>query len=86
MLQELLTDAPESVRWPDGLRRALGTRGFASEVQAVLARAREKGFDGDALHRLGAAARPAGVRRGRASSSTSTSTSSTARAPSTTPT
>ena len=55
VLQELLTDAPESVRWPDGLRRALGTRGFASEVQAVLARAREKGYDGAALHRLGAA-------------------------------
>ena len=55
VLQELLTDAPESVRWPDGLRRALGTRGFASEVQAVLARAREKGYDGAALHRLGVA-------------------------------
>jgi superfamily I DNA/RNA helicase/RecB family exonuclease len=53
VLQELLTHAPESVQWPDGLRRAVGTRGFASEVQAVLARAREKGYDGPELHRLG---------------------------------
>ncbi len=53
VLQELLTEAPESVRWPETLRRALGTRGFASEVQSVLARAREKGLDGAALRRLG---------------------------------
>ena len=33
VLRELLTDAPESVRWPDSLRGALGTRGFAHEVQ-----------------------------------------------------
>ena len=54
MLRELLTDAPESVRWPDSLRGALGTRGFAHEVQSVLGRAREKGLDGDALRELGA--------------------------------
>lgn len=53
VLRELLTEAPESVRWPDSLRRALGTRGFAHEVQAVLGRAREKGLDGDALRALG---------------------------------
>ncbi|WP_395692312.1 ATP-dependent helicase [Nocardioides sp.] len=53
VLQELLTDAPESVRWPAGLRRAVGTRGFAAEVQAVLARAREKGLEGADLTRLG---------------------------------
>src|SRR3954449_6085173 len=53
VLRELLTDAPESVRWPDSLRGALGTRGFAHEVQAVLGRAREKGLDGDALRALG---------------------------------
>ncbi len=55
VLGELLTNAPESVRWPDALRRALGTRGFAHEVQAVLGRAREKGLDGDALRALGEA-------------------------------
>ncbi|WP_370250429.1 ATP-dependent helicase [Nocardioides sp.] len=49
VLRELLTDHPESVRWPEGLRRALGTRGFAREVNAVLSRAREKGLDGDEL-------------------------------------
>ncbi len=53
VLQGLLTDAPESVPWPDTLRRAVGTRGFAREVQSVLARAREKGLDGPALQRLG---------------------------------
>ena len=53
VLQELLTDAPESVRWPDSLRRAVGTRGFAVEVQAVLSRAREKGLEGEDLAALG---------------------------------
>ncbi|HYF71329.1 MAG TPA: ATP-dependent DNA helicase [Nocardioides sp.] len=55
VLQELLTDAPESVRWPAALRHAVGTRGFASEVQAVLARAREKGLEGADLRDLGLA-------------------------------
>ncbi|UMG91801.1 ATP-dependent helicase [Nocardioides sp. TF02-7] len=55
VLRELLTDHPESVRWPERLHRALGTRGFAREVHAVLARAREKGLDGHALHALGVA-------------------------------
>ncbi|MFI1098347.1 UvrD-helicase domain-containing protein [Streptomyces sp. NPDC020917] len=32
------------VRWPDDLRAALGTRGFADEVRAVLARTRELGL------------------------------------------
>ncbi|WP_139978245.1 ATP-dependent helicase [Nocardioides litoris] len=54
VLRELLTDAPESVTWPESLRRALGTRGFAREVNAVLSRAREKGLDGDELLALGA--------------------------------
>jgi superfamily I DNA/RNA helicase/RecB family exonuclease len=53
VLRELLTDHPESVTWPDGLHRALGTRGFAREVNAVLSRAREKGLDGDQLVDLG---------------------------------
>ncbi len=53
VLRELLTDHPESVRWPTSLRHALGTRGFAREVNAVLSRAREKGLDGDDLRALG---------------------------------
>ncbi|GAB3257672.1 ATP-dependent helicase [Nocardioides dilutus] len=53
VLRELLQDHPESVRWPDRLKAALGTRGFAREVHAVLSRAREKGLDGDELRRLG---------------------------------
>ncbi len=53
VLRELLTDHPESVRWPESLTRALGTRGFAREVNAVLSRAREKGHDGLALRHLG---------------------------------
>jgi len=53
VLRELLTEHPESVVWPDRLRHALGTRGFAREVHAVLARAREKGLDGVDLLRLG---------------------------------
>lgn len=53
VLRELLTDAPESVAWPSGLERALGTRGFAREVGAVLSRAREKGLDGVDLEALG---------------------------------
>ena len=32
VLRELLQDHPESIRWPDDLRHALGTRGFAREV------------------------------------------------------
>lgn len=53
VLRELLSDAPEAVRWPEGVRAALGTRGFAREVQAVLGRSREKGLDGAALAALG---------------------------------
>ena len=53
VLRELLRDNPESVVWPDQLRRAVGTRGFVREVQAVLARAREKGLDPAGLRALG---------------------------------
>jgi superfamily I DNA/RNA helicase/RecB family exonuclease len=53
VLRELLQDHPESVRWPDRLKPALDTRGFAREVHAVLSRAREKQLDGEALQRLG---------------------------------
>ena len=55
VLRELLTDAPESVAWPESLRRALGTHGFVREVQAVLSRAREKQLDGAQLRALGEA-------------------------------
>ena len=55
VLRELLSDHPESVAWPDSLARALGTRGFAREVHAVLSRAREKGLDGAELRALGEA-------------------------------
>lgn len=53
VLQQLLTDAPESVRWPDGFRGAVGTRGFAREVQDTLARARERGLDPVTLRSVG---------------------------------
>lgn len=53
VLQELLTDNPESVRWPDALKAAVGTRGFAREVHTVLSRARERGLDPDDLVALG---------------------------------
>ncbi len=53
VLRELLTDDADPVTWPESLRAALGTRGFAREVHAVLSRAREKGLDGEALTRLG---------------------------------
>lgn len=55
VLRELLEDHPEAVRWPEAFRRALGTRGFAREVHDVLARAREKGLDPEALANLGLA-------------------------------
>jgi superfamily I DNA/RNA helicase/RecB family exonuclease len=45
VMRQLLTGEAESVRWPDTLSRALGTRGFTAEVRGVLARAREKGLD-----------------------------------------
>ncbi|MFD3543202.1 UvrD-helicase domain-containing protein [Streptomyces sp. NPDC058662] len=38
-----------SIRWPEDLRAALTTRGFADEVRAVLARARELGLGPGAL-------------------------------------
>ena len=53
VLQDLLTHAPESVQWPDTLRQAVGTRGFAREVLDVLARAREKGLGPEELRRIG---------------------------------
>ncbi|GGF41626.1 DNA helicase [Marmoricola endophyticus] len=52
LVAELLT-GPEAVRWPDGLRAAVGTRGFAREVASVLSRARERGVDPEDLVALG---------------------------------
>ncbi len=40
-------------RWPERLRPALGTRGFAAELRDFLLRGAERGFDGRALARLG---------------------------------
>ncbi len=53
ILQELLR-APEAPGWPDALRAAVGTRGFAREVQSVLSRARERGLSPADLVALGA--------------------------------
>jgi superfamily I DNA/RNA helicase/RecB family exonuclease len=39
--------------WPDRLRAALGTRGFATELRDFLLRAAERGLDGRGLARLG---------------------------------
>ena len=55
VLQRLLTHEAESVRWPAALDRAVGTRGFAREVQTVLARAREKGLEPSDLVAIGRA-------------------------------
>jgi superfamily I DNA/RNA helicase/RecB family exonuclease len=40
-------------RWPERLRPALGTRGFAAELRDFLLRGAERGFDGRGLARLG---------------------------------
>src|SRR4051812_36699497 len=53
VVRELLQRHAESVTWPPEFERALETRGFAREVQMVLARAREKGMESDDLVALG---------------------------------
>ena len=40
-------------RWPERLRAALATRGFAEEVRDLLLRAAERGLDGRSLRQLG---------------------------------
>src|SRR3984957_2995343 len=45
--------ADGAVNWPDRLRPALVTRGFAEELRDVLMRAAERGLDGKALRQLG---------------------------------
>ncbi|MGN6132282.1 MAG: ATP-dependent helicase, partial [Nocardioidaceae bacterium] len=65
-LQRLLTHEQESVPWPRSLHQAVGTRGFAREVQAVLARARERGLAPEDLVELGRRGeQPAWVAAGR---------------------
>ncbi|WP_424215408.1 UvrD-helicase domain-containing protein [Streptomyces sp. BI20] len=44
-----LPEAHRPIRWPDDLRAALTTRGFADEVRAVIARSRELGLGPEAL-------------------------------------
>jgi superfamily I DNA/RNA helicase/RecB family exonuclease len=46
--------ADGGLNWPDQLRPALGTRGFAAELRDFLLRAAERGLDGRALAALGA--------------------------------
>ncbi len=54
------------VTWPDHLRPALGTRGFAAEVADLFDRARERGLEGAELRALGERhGRPAWVAAGR---------------------
>ncbi|HEY1625952.1 MAG TPA: ATP-dependent DNA helicase [Streptosporangiaceae bacterium] len=40
-------------KWPEPLRAALGTRGFAEELRDLILRAAERGLDGAGLRRLG---------------------------------
>ena len=51
MLRGEVADA--GLNWPERLRPALGTRGFAEELRDVLMRAAERGLDGKALRQLG---------------------------------
>ena len=53
IVRELLARFDESVRWPSDLAAAVGTRGFAAEVAAVLARTQEKGLGFERLRQLG---------------------------------
>ena len=45
--------ADDPRRWPERLRPALATRGFAEELRDLLLRAAERGLDGKALRQLG---------------------------------
>jgi superfamily I DNA/RNA helicase/RecB family exonuclease len=47
--------ADGGANWPERLRPALATRGFAAELRDFLLRAAERGLDGRSLARLGAA-------------------------------
>ena len=63
-------------RWPERLRAALATRGFAEEVRDLLLRAAERGLDGRGLRRL-ASAKTATTGWPRPASSTGTRPAST---------
>jgi len=54
VVRELIsgTRQDDSVEWPSALRAALGTRGFADEVRALMARARSLGLEPDELREL----------------------------------
>ncbi len=53
MLRGEAADSPR--HWPERLRPALGTRGFAAQLRDFLLRGAERGLDGRALARLGRA-------------------------------
>ncbi len=53
LIRRLLTGESESVRWPHSLAAAVGTRGFAHEVAAVLSRSTERGLGSVRLRELG---------------------------------
>jgi len=53
VLQQILTREAESIVWPEAVTGAIGTRGFATEVAQVLARAQEKGLGWESLRELG---------------------------------
>ena len=57
-VRETLAGSPETDRatWPASVDRAFGTRGFAAEVRAVLAKARQLGMDPEDLSEAGQAA------------------------------
>ena len=42
-----------ALQWPEALREALKTRGFAEELRDLLSRAGERGLDGEGLAALG---------------------------------
>jgi superfamily I DNA/RNA helicase/RecB family exonuclease len=48
-----LLKGEDPARWPDSLKPALATRGFAEEVRDLLLRAAERGLDGRGLRQLG---------------------------------
>ena len=52
-VRNLLELHRDDLSWPEGLAVAARTRGFAAEVAAVIARAREKGADHEQLIELG---------------------------------
>lgn len=64
--ETLAVDEPGmGVAWPDAVAAALPTRGFAAELRAVIARARQLGMDGQDLAAVGrAAGRPEWVSAG----------------------